>query len=121
MSDIRTKRLFSVLDESVDAVLIVNSGLPFLDDNFRYLTDIVGGVFESSFAVATPKGVTVITSIMEESIAMSSGCKVKVAGSRDDLAGILKSALHGRKVVGVNMSGISHSTMKWARRTLKGV
>jgi Xaa-Pro dipeptidase len=121
LGGIRARRLFSNLDDSVDAVLIVNSRSPFLDDNFRYLTDIVGGVFESSMAVATPTGITVITSEMEGDIARKSGCKVKVAGSRDDMTDLLRSALRGRKVVGVNMAGISHSTMKWTRRSLKGV
>lgn len=117
----RAKRLFSDLDGSVDAVLIVNSRLPFLDDNFRYLTDTIGGVFEGSIAVATPDEVTIITSAMEEKIASGSGCKVMLAKKREDTETLLKASLRGRKVVGVNMSGVSYSAIKWIKRNLKGV
>lgn len=116
----RAKRLFANLDGSADAVLIVNSRSSFLDDNFRYLTDTIGGVFEGSFAVAGPRGVTIITSAMEESIARKSGCKVLVPRSRDEWSGLLRDTLRGKKIVGVNMDGVSHSTMKWIRKNLKG-
>jgi Xaa-Pro aminopeptidase len=117
----RARKLFSNLDGSIGAVLIVNSRTPFLDDNFRYLTDAIGGVFESSIAVATTNGVTIITSSLEEEIAAKSGCRVMVASDREGMGSELRACMKGKKTVGVNMSGISHAMMKWVRKNLKDV
>jgi len=117
----RAKHLFSSIGEVADAVLIVNARMPLLDDNFRYLTGAIGGVFEGSMAVATPRGVTIITSEMEEQIARKTGCRTVLASDSNETVALLRTAVRGRKVVGVNMSGVSHSTMKWIRKALKGV
>lgn len=117
----RAANLFSYLDDSIDAVLIVNSRLPFLDLNFRYLTDIRGGLFESSYAVATPKDVTIVTSMLEEGIARKTGCKLVIANSAKQMDDGLKKLMRGKKIVGVNMAGVSYSTVKFLRKNLKGI
>jgi Xaa-Pro dipeptidase len=116
---LRAKRLFSGLDPKIDAVLIVNSRLPFLDDNFRYLTDTMGGVFEGSVAIATARRVTVITSYMEAEIAKASGCRTFPTSNRQEFDSALKKELKGFDTIGVNMSGITHSSMKWVKKSLK--
>lgn len=117
----RATSLFSYIDDSVDAVLIVNARMPFLDLNFRYITDIRGGVFESSYAIATPRGVTIITSALEEGIARRSGCRLVVANTAKQMEAGLKRMVRGKKVVGLNMSGVSCTTMKHLRKNLKGI
>ena len=116
----RAANLFSNLDGSIDAVLIVNARMPFLDLNFRHLTDIRGGLFESSYAIATPKDVTIITSVLEEGIARRSGCKVVVANTAKQMEEGLKKLMRGKKVVGLNMNGVSYATVKYLRKQLKG-
>ena len=108
------------MDPKIDAVLIVNSRLPFLDDNFRYLTDAMGGVFEGSVAIATARGVTVITSPMEVEIARASGCRTIPTSDRKEFDVALRKALKGRETIGVNMSGITHSSMKQVKKIIKG-
>lgn len=117
----RAANLFSHIDDSIDAVLIVNARMPFLDLNFRYLTDIRGGLFESSYAIATPKEVTIITSELEEGIARRSGCRVVVANSLSQMEESLRKMMRGKKVVGLNMSGVSYTTVKNLRKNLKGL
>jgi len=117
----RAANLFSYLDDSIDAVLIVNARMPFLDLNFRYLTDIRGGLFESSYAIATPRDVTIITSALEEGIARKSGCRLVVANTAKQLEDGLKGMMRGRKVVGLNMNGVSYTTVKYLRKNLKGI
>ena len=117
----RAANLFSKLDDSIDAVLIVNSSMPFLDLNFRYLTDVRGGVFESSYAVATPNDVTIITSTLEEGIARKSGCKLIATNTSMEMEAGLKRIMRGKKVIGVNMSGTSYTAIKVLRKNLKGV
>jgi len=116
----RARNLFCNLDKTIDAVLIVNGRTPFLDDNFRYLTDAIGGVFESSIAVVTQSEVTIITSALEGQIALKSGCKVLLAGNGDETKELLGKSMRGKKIVGVNMNGIPHSSMRWIRKTLGG-
>ena len=117
----RARHLFKNMEDTVEAVLIVNSRMPFLDDNFRYLTDAIGGVFEGSIAIANPKGVTIITSAMEEQIARKTGCRIMLAADGEETVSLLRKAMRGREVVGVNKSGVSHNTMKWIGKSLKGV
>lgn len=117
----RTKRLFSALDDSIDAVVIINSGMSALDENFLYLTDTRGGGFEGALAVATKRSVTVITSVLEEEIARRSGCKVRVFSSAKEREAKLKSIMRGKEIVGINEHGISHATMKWLRRSLRNI
>jgi len=117
----RAANLFSNLDDSIDAVLIVNARMPFLDLNFLHLTDVEGGVFESSYAVATRKDVAIITSALEEGLARRSGCKLVVANTAKQMESALKRIMRAKKTVGVNMSGISYNSMKSIRRNLKGI
>jgi len=117
----RAANLFSYLDDSIDAVLIVNARMPFLDLNFRYLTDIRGGLFESSYAIATPKNITIITSALEEGIARKSGCRLVVANTAKEMEVALKRMMRGKRVVGLNMSGVSYTTVKYLRKNLKGI
>ena len=117
----RAAKLFSDLDDSIDAVLIVNSSMPFLDLNFLYLTDVKGGVFENSYAVATPNDVTIITSALEEGIARKSGCKLIVANTSKEMETGLKRIMRGKKIIGVNMSGISYTATMQLRKNLKNV
>jgi Xaa-Pro dipeptidase len=117
----RAANLFSYLDDSIDAALIVNARMPFLDLNFRYLTDIRGGLFESSYAIATPRDVTIITSALEEGIAKKSGCKLVVANTAKEMEAGLKRMMRGKKVIGLNMSGVSYTTVKYLRKNLKGI
>jgi Xaa-Pro dipeptidase len=116
----RAANLFSYLDDSIDAVLIVNARMPFLDLNFLHLTDVDGGVFESSYAVATREGVTIITSTLEEGIARRSGCKLIVCNTAKQMESALKRIMRNKRMIGMNLSGVSYNSMKGIRRNLKG-
>jgi len=118
---IRAKKLFSYFSQSIDAILIANSGYPFFDSNFRYLTDAQGGVFEGTFTVVTRKGTTIITSVLEEGIARKTGCRVIAYDSQKKMKSAIKASLKNRKIVGINEAGISVSTVKFLRKNLKGI
>lgn len=117
----RAAGLFSHLDDAIDAVLIVNSRMPFLDHNFRYMTDIMGGVFELSFALATRGGVTVVTSDLEKEIASNSDNKLITFKTSKEMESKFERMMKGKKVVGINMAGITYSSVKYLRKKLKGV
>jgi len=119
-SDDVVGKLFQDLKGKVDAVLIVNSRSPFLDENFQYFTDVRGGVFEGSFALVTKTQARIITSKLEEGIAKKSGCNVDVYSTAQQRDSLIRSRLRGKEVVGINEAAVSIATMKRLRKILRG-
>lgn len=118
---VRSKRLFSTLDESIDAVLISNLRAPFFDDNFKYLTDAKGGLFEWSLAIATRNKVTIITSLLEEGLARKTGCMVHTFKSKKEFELLLKNEIKNKKRIGINFEGMTLFMKRIIHRNAKGV
>ncbi|KAA0009141.1 MAG: M24 family metallopeptidase, partial [Thermoplasmata archaeon] len=81
------------LFEEIDAILIKNSSIPFIDENFFYFTGIEG--MEESIAIITPDGIEIIAPLLEKRDG------IIVYKSRKERDEILKKMLHGKKV-GIN-------------------
>ncbi|KAA0002628.1 MAG: M24 family metallopeptidase [Thermoplasmata archaeon] len=81
------------LFEEIDAILIKNSSMPFIDENFFYFTGIEG--MEESIAIITPDGIEIIAPLLEKRDG------IIVYKSRKERDEILKKMLHGKKV-GIN-------------------
>ena len=79
--------------EEIDAILIKNSSMPFIDENFFYFTGIEG--MEESIAIITPDGIEIIAPLLEKRDG------IIVYKSRKERDEILKKMLHGKKV-GIN-------------------
>lgn len=79
--------------EEIDAILIKNSSIPFIDENFFYFTGIEG--MEESIAIITPDGIEIIAPLLEKRDG------IIVYKSRKERDEILKKMLHGKKV-GIN-------------------
>ncbi len=79
--------------EGIDAILIKNSTLPFIDENFFYFTGMEG--IEEGIAVITPDGTEIIAPLLEKRHGMHVYRSTK---ERDE---ILKKLLRGKKV-GIN-------------------
>ncbi len=63
----RIKRIFSHLGEEAQALVLVNSVEPHLDQSFFYVFDVPSGLFEGSAVVAFPDGrLHVLSSLLEE-------------------------------------------------------
>jgi Xaa-Pro aminopeptidase len=63
----RVRRIFDKLSPSADALVLVNSADPHLDQSFFYVFDVPSGLFEGSIAIAHPDGrLDVLSSILEE-------------------------------------------------------
>jgi hypothetical protein len=61
----RNERLFKILKDSADAVVIANGSDNHVDHNFRYFVGASSGIFEGSVAIVTKRGIHVITSPLE--------------------------------------------------------
>ena len=121
ISSRRATRLFSYLDGSISAVLIVNGRYPFLDSNFRYLTNVQGGLFEDDALIVTENGATIVTSLLEEGIAKKSGCNVVTFKKMKEYEAVLKKAIGRKRLIGINSSGLTYAKIKSLRKILKGV
>ncbi|MEM4262430.1 MAG: aminopeptidase P family protein [Thermoplasmata archaeon] len=117
----RAARLFSLLDDSIDAVLVCNSHEPYYDDNFRYLTDAHGGAFEGDCALVTRRGVTILTSLLEQQIAKRTGARVIIYGSQKEFESKFADLLKGISVLGISPDRMTLSAVKLIRKHSKGV
>ena len=75
----RVQRIFSRIDEPVDAILLMSSEEPLIDVSFFYATGIKGGLFEECPAILWPDGrLQLITSRLEETSARTSSAEISV-------------------------------------------
>ncbi|OYT59901.1 proline dipeptidase [Euryarchaeota archaeon ex4484_178] len=99
-------QIFENLKEEVDLILIYNGSCE--DLNFFYVTGLIeGGIFEGSYAVVRPDGVSVITSILEEISARKGSNEVYVFSTSDERKEILRKIVGEVKKIGLNFSSIS--------------
>ena len=86
-----------IFEMGIDAILIKNSSMPFIDENFFYFTGIKG--MEESIAIVKPDGIDIIAPLLEkrEGIFVYKNLK-----ERDK---ILKNLLKNKKI-GINGKGL---------------
>ncbi|MDR1954360.1 MAG: aminopeptidase P family protein [Candidatus Methanoplasma sp.] len=117
----RAERLISNA-EGLDAIVILNDGVPFLDSTFWYLTELTGGSFEGSMAVIGKGGdLNVIVSVLEEETASSGRGNICVYHNREERDNFLKEALKGAGKVGFNTGSASYAMVEYVKKTVKGI
>ena len=103
----RVKNLFSI-EKKPDVILIKNSEMPYIDDNFFYFTGLTHGIFEGSFAVLFPDGkIELIIPQLEAETAKKAGSRIHVYTNESELNKILKKSVSSYKNIGLNFKGIS--------------
>jgi Xaa-Pro dipeptidase len=100
------KHIFDFARET-DTILILNGGEGAIDKNFFYLTGADSGIFEGSALVVTPDRLKIITSVLEEQSAKSTGLDVTVFRSNDEKKKILQEELKGINTIGLNYSSLT--------------
>ncbi|MEM0128138.1 MAG: aminopeptidase P family protein [Thermoplasmatales archaeon] len=102
------EKLFD-LNQNVEGILIYNRDGSCTDYSFFYFTQLTrGGLFEGSYVFLTRKGLTVITSQLEEETARQEAIDVQVFSSSRERDELLKSITSGISFLGLNYSGLSH-------------
>ncbi|MBI2545116.1 MAG: aminopeptidase P family protein [Candidatus Aenigmarchaeota archaeon] len=104
------ERVFSNLDDNVDAFLISNGAHPNLDLNFFYVSGITSGVFEGCTIVAKRDGKSyLMTSELEEPIARKeTNLEILTFKTREERREQLKRILSGVKKLGINANTLSY-------------
>ncbi|HPT74636.1 MAG TPA: aminopeptidase P family N-terminal domain-containing protein, partial [Methanomassiliicoccaceae archaeon] len=113
----RVQRIFSRIDEPVDAILLMSSEEPLIDVSFFYATGIKGGLFEECPAILWPDGrLQLITSRLEETSARTSSAEISVFANKAERDALLAEALRGVGRLGINAAGITHANAMLVRR-----
>jgi Xaa-Pro dipeptidase len=119
----RIQKIFSFLEEPVDALLLANATDPHLDQSFFYAFDVPSGLFEGSVAVARADGtLDIVTTPLEAESAEAAaktdrGVTVHTA-ARDGAETVVKKLLSGSAKVGLHYRELTH---EWYLRLAKAL
>ncbi len=101
-------KIFENLKEDVDLIVIYNRGEPVVDLNFFYVTGLVeGGIFEGSYAIVTPDGVKVLTSLLEETSAKKGKNELHIFKTGKERDELLQKIVGDAKRIGLNFENLS--------------
>jgi len=109
----RVKNIFRNSSHAVECILLKNGSLPFIDDNFFYVTSLQQGFFEGACALLYPDGaVEILVSELEAESAKKSAARRSVYKTKDEFSNSLKRLLSDVKTIGINASGLSYLEFK---------
>lgn len=113
----RLEKLFE--KTRADAIMIMNTEVR--DSNFSYLTGFTSGLFEGDALIATRKGLTLLTSVLEYDTAMKmrpNGMKVIKVRKGSDYQSNFKKYLRN-KIVGINGDFLPYAYYTWLKKNVK--
>jgi Xaa-Pro dipeptidase len=116
----KQKKIFSILGDRVDAVVLMNATEPNVDQSFFYATGIANGIFEGCAAIVWPGKVEVLTSSLEELSARQAGVRAVVFETGKQEEAILKKKLKGLRRIGVNFDELTHANYRRIKKCTKG-
>jgi Xaa-Pro dipeptidase len=120
----RVLRVFEQLDAATEALVLVNSIDPHLDQSFFYLFDVPSGLFEGSVAIAHRDGrLDVLSSVLEEESARQAAKKdpsVTVHAMKDNTERekIVKSLLPKPGTIALNFRELTHEAFLQLEKAL---
>jgi Xaa-Pro dipeptidase len=112
----RVNRIFTTIQNDLDAIIIKNAVYPYIDDNFFYLTGLEKGIFENSLVVAYPdKTIDLFVSELEAESASKADAPLYVYKNLKDLENRLKKLSSSLKNIGVNTTNISYKSYQYLK------
>jgi Xaa-Pro dipeptidase len=118
----RVLRIFSKLNEPVDAILLVNDEEPIADASFFHATGVTSGLFEHCPAILYPDGkLRLITSRLEETSARTTSAEVLPYFTTAERMDLMRSALKGVTRLGINGLGITYHWVREIEAAAPGV
>ncbi len=122
----RVRAIFEKLGGGADALLLMNSIDPHLDQSFFYVFDVPSGLFEGSLAIAFPDGeLTVMSSPLEEESARQAAradphVTVEVPNGRAERDALLERLLGTRSTIALNYRELTHEGFLALEKALPG-
>ena len=114
----RGKRIFSKLEENIDAIVLINGDEPNLDMAFSYAAGTEAGLFEGCVAVIDPDGkVRMLSSLLEETSARRSKAEVTVFQGLEDKTNLMKDFFGHAERIGINGHGLTYANLMDIKRS----
>jgi len=105
----RVRNIFLNSGNKVECIVLKNASLPFIDENFFYVTNLEQGLFEGACAVLFSDGsLEVLVSELEAESARKSPATLTVYKTKDECSTALSQLLSSYSTIGVNASGLSY-------------
>lgn len=105
----RKERIFTLIENKIDAIIIKNNIEPNIDDNFLYFTGLEEGIFEGCCAILFPQKTSqlLITQLEQES-AKKSNYNINLFDSKKTFENHIIRLLSSTKNIGLNFNNISY-------------
>lgn len=122
----RIQKVFASLPPETEAVVIVNSIDPHLDQSFFYLFDVPSGLFEGCIEVAYPDGrMHVLSSPLEEESAVQAAkhdptAEVHAPRKREEFDALVQSLVPKNATIGLNYRELTHEGFLKLEKLLPG-
>jgi len=105
----RVKAIFHHSKEPIDCIVLKNATMPYVDDNFFYVTNLDQGLFEGSCAVLHSDGtIDLLVSELEAESARKSTTRMTVYKTKDEYSTALKHLLSPFQIIGINASSVTY-------------
>ncbi len=105
----RVKNVFLNSKQTVDCIVLKNATIPFIDDNFFYVTNLDQGLFEGACSVLYSDGtLDILVSELEAESARKSPAHLHVYKTRDEFSQTLRNLIESFPTIGVNANGLSY-------------
>jgi Xaa-Pro aminopeptidase len=105
----RIQNIFSHCNNSVDLILLKNASIPFIDDNFFYVTGLEQGLFEGCAALLHPSGdFDLLVTELEAESGRQATADIRIYKTKDEFSTELKRLITSRTTIGINASSISY-------------
>jgi len=116
----KEKKIFSALDEGVDAIVLMNGTEPNLDSSFVYATGVTNGLFEGCAAIIRRKGIEVLTSKLEELSASQAGTRTSTFKTEKEFNALLRKRFKGLGRIGINPDELTYANYRTIRKNSHG-
>ena len=114
----RVIKIFKNIKKEPDAIIILNSIYPRIDENFFYFTGLEKGLFENSAIVLFPDGnIELFVTGLECLSAKKSKLKINLFKNYKEFNKFLRELLSSYKTIGLNYKAISYYDLNKLRET----
>jgi len=105
----RVKNIFLNSKQTVDCIIVKNGSMPFIDDNFYYVTNLEQGLFEGACAILQSDGsLDLLTSELEAESARKAAAHVQIYKTKDEFSTQLRTLLSSFRTIGIHAGGLSY-------------
>ena len=105
----RIQKIFKNFTGVLDSIVIKNASLPYIDENFFYVTGLEHGVFEGALVILYPDGhADLISPQLEQESAQKTTAQLHIYQNQHEKEQLVKHMTKPLKKIGLNFQGITH-------------